>query len=49
MAWWNRGGKENPARTEKASKAKTPPMQAQKPVYGDKKMVKAKNPRKGKG
>jgi hypothetical protein len=37
---------------EKASKAKTPPMQRQKPVYGDKKMVKAKNPKnpkKGKG
>ncbi len=33
---------------EKASKAKTPPMQAQRPVYGDKKMVKAKNPKKGK-
>lgn len=33
---------------EKASKAKTPPMKAQKPVYGDKKMVKAKNPKKGK-
>ena len=34
--------------TEKASRAKTPPMKAQKPVYGDKKMVKAKNPKKGK-
>lgn len=33
-------------RGEKASKAKTPPMQPQKPVYGDKKMVKAKNPKK---
>lgn len=33
---------------EKASKAKTPPMQRQKPVYGDKKMVKAIKPKKGK-
>jgi hypothetical protein len=33
-------------RGEKASKAKTPPMKVQKPVYGDKKMVKAKNPKK---
>jgi len=32
--------------SEKASKAKTPPMQVQKPVYGDKKMVKAVKPRK---
>lgn len=47
MAWWNRGGKEPP--TEKASKAKTPPMKAQKPVYGDKKIVKAKKPKKPKG
>lgn len=31
---------------EKASKARTPPMQRQKPVYGDKKMVKAINPKK---
>jgi hypothetical protein len=46
MPWWNRGGKENPARTEKASQAKTPPMKAQKPVYGDKKMVKAVKPKK---
>jgi len=45
MAWWNRGGKENPV--EKASKAKTPPLKPQKPVYGDKKMVKAKKPKKG--
>jgi len=35
-------------RGEKAAKAKTPPMQAQNPKYGDKKMVKAKNPKKGK-
>jgi hypothetical protein len=34
--------------SEKAAKAKTPPGQAHKPVYGDKKMVKAKNPKKGK-
>jgi len=33
---------------EKASRATTPPMQAQKPKYGDKKMVKAKNPKKSK-
>jgi hypothetical protein len=32
--------------SEKAAKAKTPPMQRQKPVYGDKKMVKAVKPRK---
>lgn len=35
-------------RGEKASKAKTPPGKVQKPIYGDKKMVKAKNPKKGK-
>lgn len=33
---------------DKNSKAKTPPMQRQKSSYGDKKMVKAKNPKKGK-
>lgn len=44
MAWWNLGGKGRP--TEKASQAKTPPMKAQKPVYGDKKMVKAIKPKK---
>ncbi len=33
--------------SEKASKAKTPPMAKQKPVYGDKKMVKAVKPKKG--
>lgn len=33
---------------EKASKAKTPPMARQKPVYGDKKMVKAIKPKKKK-
>lgn len=32
--------------SEKAAKAKTPPMQRQKPVYGDKKMVKAVKPKK---
>lgn len=35
-------------RGEKASQAKTPPMQKQKPVYGDKKMVKAVKPKKKK-
>lgn len=44
MAWWNRGGKEPPR--EKASGAKTPPMKAQKPVYGDKKIVKAVKPKR---
>jgi hypothetical protein len=31
---------------EKASKSTTPPGKVQKPKYGDKKMVKAKNPKK---
>ena len=34
--------------SEKASRATTPPMAPQKPVYGDKKMVKAINPKKKK-
>lgn len=33
-------------RGEKASRATTPPMQPQKPKYGDKKMVKAIKPKK---
>lgn len=33
---------------EKASKSRTPPMQKQKPVYGDKKIVKAVKPKKKK-
>lgn len=44
MAWWNRGGKENPV--EKATTAKTPPGKVHKAVYGDKKIVKKKNPKK---
>lgn len=36
------------SRGEKASRATTPPMKPMKPKYGDKKMVKAKNPKKGK-
>jgi hypothetical protein len=42
----NRGGKENPARQEKAPQVTTPPGQQQKPKYGDKKIVKAIKPRK---
>jgi hypothetical protein len=48
VSFWNRAGKSQPV--EKASGSKTPPMAQQKPVYGDKKMVKAvkpKPPRKG--
>jgi hypothetical protein len=44
MGFWD--SVRNVVNSEKASKAKTPPMKAQKPVYGDKKMVKAKNPKK---
>lgn len=44
MSWWNRGGKENPP--EKASRSTTPPLQPQKPKYGDKKIVKAVKPKK---
>lgn len=47
MGFWDAfRGKHTPV--EKAAKAKTPPMKAQKPVYGDKKMVKAKKPKRGK-
>lgn len=35
------------SRGEKASRATTPPGKVQKPKYGDKKMVKAKNPKRG--
>jgi hypothetical protein len=48
VSFWNRAGKSQPV--EKASKAKTPPLARQKPVYGDKKIVKAvkpKPPKKG--
>jgi hypothetical protein len=45
MGFWD--SVRNVINSEKASKAKTPPMQRQKPVYGDKKIVKAKNPKKG--
>ena len=47
MGWLNRGNK-NPA-TDKAARSTTPPGKVQKPKYGDKKMVKAKNPKTGKG
>ncbi len=36
------------SRGEKASRVTTPPGQVMKPKYGDKKMVKAINPKKGK-
>jgi len=34
--------------TDKAGRVTTPPGKVQKPKYGDKKIVKAKNPKKGK-
>lgn len=46
MGFWD--SVRNVVNSEKASKAKTPPGKVQKPVYGDKKMVKAVKPRKGK-
>lgn len=46
MGFWK--SVRNVANSEKASKAKTPPMKVLKPVYGDKKMVKAKKPQRGK-
>lgn len=45
MAWWNRGLKNSSV--DKAGRVTTPPLQPQKPKYGDKKAVKAKNPKKG--
>lgn len=33
---------------DKAGKVTTPPLQQQKPKYGDKSIVKAVNPKKGK-
>lgn len=35
------------SRGEKVARSTTPPGKVQKPKYGDKKMVKAKNPKKG--
>lgn len=46
MAWWNLGLKNSSV--DKAGRVTTPPMQAQKPKYGDKKAVKAVKPKKGK-
>lgn len=46
MAWWNIG--RQPPRVDKAGRVTTPPMEAQKSKYGDKKIVKAVNPKKGK-
>jgi hypothetical protein len=46
MGFWD--SVRNVITNEKASKSTTPPMQRQKPKYGDKKIVKAKNPKKGK-
>ena len=46
MAWWNLGLKSSGM--DKAGRVTTPPLKAQKPKYGDKKIVKAKNPKKSK-
>lgn len=48
MGWLENVFRGESSRGEKASRATTPPMQAQRPKYGDKKIVKAKNPKKGK-
>lgn len=39
---------QRPEKTDKAGKYTTPPGKVQKSKYGDKKMVKAKNPKKDK-
>lgn len=44
MSFWD--SVRNVINSEKASRSTTPPMQRQKPVYGDKKMVKAVKPKK---
>lgn len=47
MGFWGNVFRGESSRGEKASRATTPPGKVQKPKYGDKKMVKAKNPKKG--
>lgn len=47
MAWWNIG--RQPPRVDKAGSVTTPPGKVQKSKYGDKKSVKAKNPKKKDG